>query len=43
MEEARSVTSGREVKARGDGVQHEAVRDRHYTFPSRSSALITRV
>ena len=40
MEEARILTSGREIKARGDGAQawREAC---HYTLLSRSSALIT--
>ena len=28
-------------RAEGDGAQHEAVLEHHYTFPSRSSALIT--
>ena len=41
MEEARIVTSGSEVSARGDGAQHEAVLEHHHTLPSRSSALIT--
>ena len=35
MEEARIVTSGREIKARGDVVQHDGVRPRHYMLPSR--------